>query len=286
MSPGDPPVHVAPGVWGAGVPVRTLPPWTATNAYVVGSDGVAWLVDPGGGDAAAGDVLAALLATAGVRTLKGVLLTHSHPDHVGGLVEAVRRHGAEVVLAHPVALPRLDPTLPLRALQGGRRLVAGGAVVDAIETPGHAPDHLAFGVTAEGSRTLLAGDLVAGRGATWVGTPEGDVRAYLESLALAAAWTPDRVAPGHGPVRQDGGTVLDEARRHRLEREAEVWAALAHGPRTLAGLRAAVYGALDPAVAAFADRSLLAHLAKLMQETRVDHVGKDAEGPYARRAGA
>lgn len=286
MNPGDPPVHVAPGVWGVAVRVRTLPPWTATHAYAVGSDGVAWLVDPGAGDAAACDALTALLAAAGVRTLKGVLLTHSHPDHVGGLAETVRRHDVDVVLAHPVALPHLDPRLPLRALQDGRRLVAGGAVVDAIETPGHAPDHLAFGVEMGGVRTLVAGDLVAGRGSTWVGVPEGDVRAYLESLARAAAWAPDVVAPGHGPVRHDGGAVLDEARRHRLEREGEVWAALADGPRTLAALREAVYGALDPAVAAFAERSLLALLAKLMHETRVDHVGSDAQGPYARRAGA
>jgi glyoxylase-like metal-dependent hydrolase (beta-lactamase superfamily II) len=264
---------------------RTLPPWPATNAYLVGTAGVAWLVDPGAGDAEALAALEALVAAAEVRTLKGVLLTHAHPDHVDGVAAALTRFGLDAVLAHPRALGRLPSGVPARALQGGRRLVAGGAVVDAIETPGHASDHLAFGVEAEGARTLVAGDLVAGSGSVWVGVPDGDVAAYLASLERAAAWGPDGVAPGHGPVRDDGAAVLDEARRHRLAREAAVWSALAGGPVRLDVLRTRVYGALAPEVTDLADRALLAHLAKLMHETRVDHVGTDPEGPYARRVG-
>ncbi len=285
MNLGAAPLRVAPGVWGVALATRTLPPWTATNAYLVGTGGVAWLVDPGAGDAEALAALDALVAAAAVRTLKGVLLTHAHEDHVGGVAAAVERFGLDAVLAHPAALPRLPAGLPLRALQGGRRLVAGGAVVDAIATPGHASDHLAFGIAADRARTLVAGDLVAGSGSIWVGTPDGDVAAYLASLERAAAWGPERVAPSHGPPRDDGAAVLDEARRHRLAREAAVWAALADGPARLDALRERVYGPLDHEVADFADRALLAHLAKLMRETRVDHVGAGHEGPYARRAG-
>lgn len=283
------PRRVGPGVWGVALATRTLPPWFATNAYLVGTGGVGWLVDPGAGDAAALDALDALVAAAEVHTLKGVLLTHAHPDHVGGLAAAVARFHLDAILAHPGALARLPVGLAARALQGGRRLVAGGAIVDALATPGHASDHLAFGVAAgaaDTGRTLLAGDLVAGSGSIWVGVPDGDVAAYLASLERAAAWAPDRIAPGHGPIRADGATVLHEARRHRLEREAAVWSALGAGPARLDELRARVYGALTPAVADLADRTLLAHLAKLMHEARVDHVGAGPDGPYARRAGS
>ena len=286
MTPGSHPTHVAPGVWGVALATRTLPPWPATNAYAVGTGGVAWLVDPGAGDAEALAALDALLAAAGVRTLKGILLTHAHADHVGGVDAAVARFEVEAVFADPAALPRLPKGLPVRALQAGRRLVAGGAVVEAIATPGHARDHLAFGVEADGVRTLLAGDLVAGAGSIWVGVPDGDVAGYLASLERAAAWGPDRIAPGHGPVRQDGAAVLDEARRHRLAREAAVWSALGAGPLRLEALRERVYGALAPEVADLAARSLLAHLAKLMRDLRVDHVGEGPDGPYARRAGS
>lgn len=285
MNLGAAPRSVAPGVWGVALATRTLPPWPATNAYLVGTGGVAWLVDPGAGDAEALAALDALVAAAGVRTLKGVLLTHAHPDHVGGVAAALERFGLDAVLAHPAARRRLATGLPVRALQGGRRLVAGGAIVDAIATPGHASDHLAFGVASDRARTLVAGDLVAGSGSIWVGTPDGDVAAYLASLERAAAWGPDCIAPGHGPTRDDGTAVLDEARRHRLAREAAVWSALEDGPTRLEALRERVYGSLDPEVADLADRALLAHLAKLMQETRVDHVGAGPEGPYARRAG-
>ncbi len=284
MNPGAAPQRVAPGVWGVALATRTLPPWPATNAYLVGTGGVGWLVDPGAGDAEALAALEALVAAAEVRTLKGVLLTHGHPDHVGGVEASVARFGLDAVLAHPSALPGLPAGLPVRALQGGRRLVAGGAVVDALATPGHASDHLAFGVEADQARTLVAGDLVAGSGSIWVGAPDGDVADYLASLERAAAWGPERVAPAHGPTRDDGAAVLHAARRHRLAREAAIWSALEGGPARLDALRERVYGALDPTVAAFADRALLAHLAKLMRETRVDHVGAGPEGPYARRA--
>lgn len=286
MSDDGAPFAVAPALWGVALDTRTLPPWPTTNAYAIGAGGAAWLVDPGAGDPVALAALDALLAAAGARTVKGVLLTHAHPDHVGGLEAAVARYALDAVLAHPEACARLPRALPLRPLAGGRRLVAGGAVVDVLATPGHAPDHLAFGVLADGARTLVAGDLVAGAGSIWVGDPEGDVAAYLASLEVAAAWAPDAVAPAHGPVRRDGTAVLDQARRHRLERERAVWDALADGPLRLDGLRARVYGDLEPAVAALADRALLAHLRKLMHETRVDHVGDDADGPFARRVGA
>ena len=277
------PAAIAPGVWGVALATPTLPPWPTTNAYVVGTGGVGWLVDPGAGDAAALAALEALIVAAQVRTLKGVLVTHAHVDHVGGVAAAVARFGLEAVLAHPAARPRLPTGQATIALQGGRRLVAGGAVVDVLATPGHASDHLAFGVEAGTTRTLVAGDLVAGSGTIWVGVPDGDVAAYLASLERAAAWGPDRVAPGHGPCRDDGTAVLDEARQHRLAREAAVWSALAGGPTRLDALRERVYGELAPELADLADRALLAHLAKLMQETRVDHVGAGPEGPYARR---
>jgi endoribonuclease LACTB2 len=279
----DPPRRIAGGLWGVAVPAATLPPWDATNAYLIAGGGVGWLVDPGGDGPPAEAAIAALVAAAGVRTLKGVLLTHTHADHVAGVAGVARRHGATDVLVHPAGLRRLPPGATGRALMPGRRLVAGPVVVQALETPGHASDHLAFWLEEE--RAVVAGDLVAGRGSTWVGLPDGDVVDYLASLERIAALAPRVVAPGHGPIRWDGGAVLDEARAHRLAREREVWTALASGPATLVRLREAIYPGLDVAVHDLAERSLLAHLHKLMRETRVMHLGADARGPFARAPG-
>jgi endoribonuclease LACTB2 len=281
--PGDPPQRIANGLWGTAVPVTTLPPWSATNAYLIAGAGVGWLVDPGGDGPAAEAAIDALLAAAGLRTLKGILLTHTHPDHVAGVAGVVRRHGAIDVLVHPAGLQRLPPGVVGRALIPGRRLVAGPVVARAFETPGHATDHLAFWLDED--RAVVVGDLVAGRGSTWVGLPDGDVVAYLASLERIAALAPRLVAPGHGPLRHDGSAVLDEARAHRLARERELWAALGPGPATLASLRATVYPDLDEAAHDLAERSLLAHLHKLMRETRVMHLGTDVRGPFARAPG-
>jgi len=283
MTPGEGARRCAAGLWGISVPSDTLAPWTSTHAYLVGDAGVAWLIDPGGAGPEADAAVDALLRAAAVRHLKGVLLTHSHRDHVAGVAGVLRRHGPVDVWIHPAGVGRLPPEVPARPLTPGRRLVAGPHFLVAIGTPGHASDHLAFWLPE--ARALVAGDLVAGRGSTWVGTPDGDVADYLASLARAAALDPRLVAPGHGPLRNDGTAVLDEARAHRLERERAVWEGLAGGPTSLARLREHVYPGLEPAAHDLAERSLLAHLRKLMRETRVMHLGTDAEGPFARAPG-
>ena len=282
---GEPPRRWAAGLWGVAVPSPTLAPWNTTTAYLIGAEGVGWIVDPGGAGSDAGAAIDAMLAASGTRTLKGVLLTHTHRDHVAGVADLARRHGVDDVRVHPAGVSRLvdlagaAAKVRIRALTPGRRLTAGPVVVEAVATPGHARDHLAFWI--DGARALVAGDIVAGEGSTWVGLPDGDVTEYLGSLAAAAALAPRLVAPAHGPVREDGPRVLDEARAHRLARERAVLAALRAGIGDLAGLREAVYPGLEAAAHDLAERSLLAHLRKLLHERRVVHLGAGETGPYA-----
>lgn len=271
---------VSEGVVRAPLAARTLPPFTHTNAYVVASDGVGIVIDPGAGDEASLRTLRSALATARVAEPKGVLLTHTHPDHVAGL-DALRALWPELQVWAPAGeLGRCDPAWRAVGVRHGRRLTVGNAVLTLIGTPGHALDHVA--VWWEERRVLIAGDLVAGAGSVWVGLPDGDVGVYLASLERAAALEPALVAPAHGPVRRDGATVLHEARRHRLAREAGLLAALDEGPAGLRALRERLYPALDPAAHDLAERAILAHLAKLLRERRVMHVGSDPSGPYAR----
>jgi endoribonuclease LACTB2 len=270
---------VVPGAWRIEVPVRTLPPFTTTNSYVLAEAGVALVVDPGSDSPAAIEAVARTLRAAGSEAPKGVVLTHTHRDHIGGVAKVLELWPDTTVYVHPLELGRLDASWGAKGLAGGRRLTLGGEVVEAVHTPGHSRGHLALWLAR--SRLLLAGDLVAGAGSVWVGVPDGDMVAYLESLAVAAALEPLLVAPGHGPLRHDGTAVLNEARTHRLAREAAVLAALRDEPRDLAAIRAVVYPALAAEVVGFAERSLLAHLLKLMAERRVMHLGGDEQGPYA-----
>ncbi len=271
--------RVADGALRVPLRTQTLPPFTHTNAYVLAADGVGIVIDPGAGDPDALAALRAALAAVGVAAPKGVLLTHTHPDHVGG-VDAARSLWPDLQVWAPAGeLGRCDGAWGAIGVRHGRRLTLGGAVLTLVGTPGHALDHVAVWWAAQ--RLLVAGDLVAGAGSIWVGLPDGDVGAYLSSLERAAALDPAVVAPAHGPVRRDGAAVLHVARRHRLAREASLLQALQDGPARIGALRARLYPDLDESAHDLAERTVLAHLAKLMRERRVMHVGSDRDGPYA-----
>ena len=281
MTPSATPNQIAPLVWAVALPADIPGPWRTTTAYLVGDPDAAWLIDPGGTEPEGAALIADLLRSAGVRQPKGVLLTHTHRDHVGALAAASAASAHPAPLVHPAGVARLG--VAARPLAPGRRLMAGSLTIHAVATPGHASDHLAFWLPEAG--VLIAGDLVSGRGAIWLGVPDGDVVAHLESLAVAAALAPRIVAPAHGDVRRDGSAVLAEARAHRLERERSILAALAAGATDVTALREALYPGLPEGGWTFAERTLLAHLRKLMHEGRVMHAGSDASGPYLASSG-
>ena len=274
---------VAPGVLRLPLPSRTLPPFDHTNSYLVADGGVGVLVDAGSDAPEAAEAIEDALKETGVKLLKAVLLTHTHPDHVEGVTYVQERFGEPPAYVHPLELPRLvdRDVRNVRALPGDRTLTVGDKSVRALHTPGHSPGHLSFYLPE--TRTLLAGDVVAGEGSTWVGLPEGDVADFLKTVGGLLELPLDRIGPGHGPVVTNPEEKLEEIRAHRLAREAQVLGALSGRSLTLAEFRRAVYPELHPELESMAERSLLAHLKKLMNEMRVLHLGEDETGPYAVR---
>ena len=203
-----------------------------TNTWVLrGSpSGPSYVVDPGPLDEAH---LAAVAEMAG--EVRGVLLTHGHPDHAEGARAFAERVGCGV--------RALDPAHRL----GGEGLGAGDVVyldgweIRVVPTPGHTADSLSFLLPAE--RVVLTGDTVLGRGTSVVAHPDGRLGAYLDSLdrlhALAAEHEVAAIWPGHGPVIDDALPVLDYyiAHRHeRLEQVREALRVLATDPASYAEL--------------------------------------------------
>jgi glyoxylase-like metal-dependent hydrolase (beta-lactamase superfamily II) len=160
---------------------------------------------------------------------------------------------------------------PFPAELGGRRLRDGERVgaVEAVATPGHAPEHLSFLWTGPGAPpggALFVGDLFMGEGdTTLVAPPEGDLGAYLASLRRVGALTPAVLYPAHGPPLEDVAGAVERFLRHRTERIRQVVRALERRPgASPAELLREVYGSgLDPALrdaAAGSLRAILDHL--------------------------
>lgn len=235
-------VEVAPGHPDV---VRVLAPnpgpmtLDGTNTYLFGSD-PCWVIDPGPEDSSHTE---RVLEEAGLRGgIGGVLLTHSHGDHTGG----VDRLGIE----------------PSRPADGER---VGGLTARA--TPGHAEDHFVF-LTAEG--VCFSGDLVLGSGSSFVPPDGGSLAAYMTSLALVRELTPALICPGHGPWVTDPDTKLGEYIEHREARERGLLKAIGEGERSRTALLARVWSDVPEELRPAAALVMEAHVEKLTAEGRIE----------------
>ena len=180
----------------------------AENSYVFRRDGSdrALIVDPG--DEA--DKLLAAIDGLGLK-LDGVLLTHTHFDHVGAVAPVAKATGAEVWVPQRekfvlddinsyVPWPGFGPFEPYDAehtLQGGERLELAGLEIDVLFTPGHSPGHVTFSIPDEAA--IFSGDVLFQGSVGRTDLPGGDWATLLESIRTLVDTLPAEttVYPGH-----------------------------------------------------------------------------------------
>ena len=227
-----------------------------TNTYVVGSD-PAFVIDPAVDDDA---FLDAVVAAAG--SVAQVLVTHRHSDHVGGAASLAARTGAPVRAFGdaPAGEATVDPLVDGEVLAGPVRLTA-------LHTPGHASDHVCFFI--EDATSLFSGDAILGEGTAVIAPPDGDMKAYLETLRRLRSLRIGRIYPGHWPPLDGGVAVIERYLAHRLEREAAIESALSGSPATVEEIVARVYVDTPPHLHPIAAYSVLAHLEMLEEAGRV-----------------
>jgi glyoxylase-like metal-dependent hydrolase (beta-lactamase superfamily II) len=211
---------------------------TGTNTYLYGSD-PSWVIDPGPEDQAHIDSVKAAVEERG--GLGGILLTHSHNDHSGGIV--------------------LFGDAPVSIVDGESY---GG--LETVATPGHAIDHACF-FTEDG--VCFSGDLILGWGSTYVPPDGGSLASYMESLRLIQEREPILICPGHGPFITDPAAKVAEYIEHRESREQGLIDAMERGERSRMALLDEVWSDVHIQLRPAANVVMEAHLQKLEAEGRL-----------------
>jgi hydroxyacylglutathione hydrolase len=225
--------------------------WT----YLIGEDRPV-LIDAGVGKPEHLDAIAAAAPNGPER----VIVTHSHSDHISGAAAIQARFPAARFAKYQ--WPSRDPDLAWTPLTDGSIVHTDEGDLEALLTPGHAPDHLTL--WHRGSRTLFTGDMLL-MGSTVVipASHGGSLAEYLRSLERLRQLNPVRALPAHGPVIEDPIALIDHYVQHRAQREAQIVDALNRGHDTIEALVTLIYPALIAALVPMARESVLAHLRKL-----------------------
>ena len=260
-----------------------------TVSYIVGRGQVA-IIDPGPLD----DIhIAALLDAVRGETVTHIFVTHTHRDHspavprikaaTGALVLAEGPHRPARPL-HVGEAPRLDASndtefRPDRALTDGEIVTGHDWTIEAVTTPGHTANHMAFAFKEAG--LLFSGDHVMAWSTPVVAPPDGAMGDYMASLHKLARRAEAIYLPGHGGVVREAPHFVQHYIRHRQGREASILRRLAKGEADIPTLVRAIYIGLDPRLVKAAGLSVLAHLEDLATRGLVVTAGEPSiDGRY------
>jgi glyoxylase-like metal-dependent hydrolase (beta-lactamase superfamily II) len=257
-----------------------------TVSYIVGRGDVA-IIDPGPDDPRH---VAALLAAVRNESVTHVFVTHTHVDHspaaarikaaTGALTLGEGPHRAARPL-HVGEAKRIEASAdrefaPDHALSDGEVVHGKSFAIEAVATPGHTANHMAF--APRGTELLFSGDHVMAWNTSVVAPPDGAMRDYMASLDKLLRRNERVYLPGHGGAVREAARFVRQYIAHRHAREAAILAGLRNGEADIPTLVGAIYVGLDPRVVGAAGLSVLAHLEDLVARGLVATDGSPAIG--------
>jgi glyoxylase-like metal-dependent hydrolase (beta-lactamase superfamily II) len=243
-----------------------------TVTYIVGRGHVA-IIDPGPDDPVH---VTALLHAVRNETPTHIFVTHTHRDHSPAVAAVKAATGATVYAegphraARPLHIGEVNPLdasadldfRPDVALADGEAVSANGWTIEAVTTPGHTANHMAYAFRENGA--LFSGDHVMGWSTSIVAPPDGAMRDYMASLEKLTRRSETVYFPGHGAPVRDAPSFLRHYIAHRQARELSILHRLHKGEADIPTLVRAIYIGIDPRLTGAAALSVLAHLEDLV----------------------
>ena len=239
-----------------------------TVSYIVGRGNVA-IIDPGPDDERH---IEALLSAVRGETVTHILVTHTHRDHSPAVpaIQAVTGAASYGEGPHrasrPLHIGEINPLdaagdmdfRPDHVLRDGDLVSGSGWTLEAITTPGHCANHMAYALRETNS--LFSGDHVMGWSTSIVAPPDGAMSDYMDSLHKLGKRSETVYFPGHGNVIRDATRFVQSYIRHRQGREESILHRLSKGAADIPTMVRAIYIGLDPRLVGAAGLSVLAHL--------------------------
>ena len=263
--------------------------FTGTCSYLVGTKTLA-IIDPGPDDERH---LATLLAAIGSATVSHIFVTHTHRDHsplarplaelTGALIVGCSAHRS----ARPLNLGEINPLdassdqdyAPDHMLVDGDTITGPDWTLTALDTPGHAANHVSFALAGEAA--LFSGDHVMAWSTSIVAPPDGSMGDYMRSLQKLLGRSETVYWPGHGNPVIDPQRFVRGLLQHRRQREASVLDRLKAGDRTIPEIVRRVYTKLAPELKPAAALSVFAQLEDMVERGLVLCEGSPAlDGTY------
>uniref|UniRef100_A0AAF5RXE5 Metallo-beta-lactamase domain-containing protein n=1 Tax=Wuchereria bancrofti TaxID=6293 RepID=A0AAF5RXE5_WUCBA len=219
-----------------------------TNTYLIGTNEEKILIDCG--DSGVKQYIDCLKKALGNNTIKLIICTHWHDDHVtNGPVPVHKLRRTD--------LPEVD-NIKFDYVSPGSIITAPGVTLRCIATPGHTSDHLSLYFEEEGS--LFSGDCILGEGSSVF----EDLYDYMHSLETLSKLNITRIYPGHGALVEKGLEKIHEYITHRKKRENDILKILENKADISWSVK---LGAIN---------NVNKHLVKLVKENKVEQVGFDS----------
>uniref|UniRef100_A0A1I8EBE7 Beta-lactamase-like protein 2 homolog n=1 Tax=Wuchereria bancrofti TaxID=6293 RepID=A0A1I8EBE7_WUCBA len=234
-----------------------------TNTYLIGTNEEKILIDCG--DSGVKQYIDCLKKALGNNTIKLIICTHWHDDHVGGITD-VTNGPVPVHKLRRTDLPEVD-NIKFDYVSPGSIITAPGVTLRCIATPGHTSDHLSLYFEEEGS--LFSGDCILGEGSSVF----EDLYDYMHSLETLSKLNITRIYPGHGALVEKGLEKIHEYITHRKKRENDILKIL-ENKAAISSMQ--ITNLIYKIIKLGAINNVNKHLVKLVKENKVEQVGFDS----------